>query len=35
MVDAYSNDVNFIISDLIINKIIEDKFFKITQENDL
>ena len=35
MVDAYSNDVNFIISDLITNKIIEDKFFKIPQENDL
>ena len=35
MVDAYSNDVNFIISDLITNKIIEDKFFKIPQEKDL
>ena len=35
MVDAYSNNVNFIISDLITNKIIEDKFFKIPQENDL
>ena len=35
VVDAYSNDVNFVISDLIINKIIENKFFKIPQESDL
>jgi outer membrane lipoprotein-sorting protein len=34
-VDVYSNDVNFVISDLIINKIIEDKFFRIPQETDL
>ena len=33
--DAYSNDVSFIISDLITNKIIEDKLFKIPQEKDL
>ena len=33
--DAYSNNVNFIISDLITNKIIEDKFFKIPREEDL
>ena len=34
-VDAYSNDVNFIISNLIINKTIEDKFFRIPKEEDL
>ena len=33
--DAYSNDVNFIIYDLKINKIIEDEFFKIPREEDL
>ena len=33
--DAYSNNVNFIISDLTTNKIIEDKFFKIPREEDL
>ena len=34
-VDAYSNNVTFLISDLIINKKIEDKIFKIPQESDL
>ena len=34
-VDAYSNEVVFLISDLIINQQIEDKFFKIPQESDL
>jgi len=34
-VDAYSNEVAFLISDLIINQQIEDKFFKIPQESDL
>ena len=33
--DAYSNDVSFIISNLEINKIIEDKVFKIPREEDL
>ena len=33
--DAYSNDVSFIISNLEINKIIEDKVFKIPIEEDL
>jgi len=34
-VDAYSNNVIFLISDLIINKKLEDKIFKIPQESDL
>jgi len=34
-VDAYSNKVTFLISDLMINQKIEDKFFKIPQESDL
>ena len=33
--DAYSNNVSFIISNLEINKVIEDKFFKIPKEEDL
>ena len=33
--DAYSNNVSFIISDLITNEIIEDEFFKIPKEEDL
>ena len=33
--DAYSNNVNFIISNLIINNQIVDSFFKIPQEKDL
>ena len=33
--DAYSNNVSFIISNLKINKIIDDKFFKIPKEEDL
>ena len=33
--DAYSNSVSFIISNLKINKIIDDKFFKIPKEEDL
>jgi len=33
--DAYSNNVNFIISDVITNKIVEDNFFKIPREEDL
>ena len=33
--DAYSNDVSFIISNLEINMIIEDQFFKIPNEEDL
>ena len=33
--DTYSNNVNFIISDVITNKIVEDKFFKIPREEDL
>ena len=34
-VDAYSNKVTFLMSNLIINQKIEDKFFKIPQESDL
>jgi len=34
-VDAYSNNVSFVISNLVINKIIEDNFFKIPKEEDL
>ena len=33
--DAYSNDVSFVISNLEINKVIEDKVFKIPREEDL
>ena len=33
--DAYSNDVNFIISKLKTNEVIEDEFFKIPKEEDL
>jgi len=33
--DAYSNNVSFIISDLITNEIIEDEFFKIPKEEEL
>ena len=33
--DAYSNDVSFAISNLKTNKIIEDNFFKIPNEDDL
>ena len=33
--DAYSNNVSFIISNLKINKIIDDEFFKIPKEEDL
>ena len=33
--DAYSNDVSFIINNLIINNQIVDDFFKIPQESDL
>ena len=33
--DAYSNDVSFIINNLIINNQIVDDFFKIPQEKDL
>ena len=33
--DAYSNDVNFIINNLIINNQIVDDFFKIPKEEDL
>ncbi|MBA1338711.1 MAG: Outer membrane lipoprotein-sorting protein [Pelagibacterales bacterium] len=33
--DAYSNNVSFMISDLIINQKIEDDIFKIPQESDL
>jgi len=33
--DAYSNNVSFIISNLKVNKIIDDKFFKIPKEEDL
>ena len=33
--DAYSNEVNFEINDLIINRQIVDSFFKIPQEKDL
>ena len=34
-IDAYSNNVSFIINDLKINEIIEDDFFRIPQESDL
>ena len=34
-IDAYSNNVSFIISDLKTNEIIEDEFFKIPKEEDL
>ena len=34
-VDAYSNSVSFLISNLIINQKIEDEIFKIPQESDL
>ena len=34
-IDAYSNNVSFIIKDLITNNVVEDKFFKIPQEEDL
>ena len=34
-IDAYSNKVNFIINNLIINNQIVDDFFKIPQEKDL
>jgi len=34
-IDAYSNNVSFIINDLKTNEIIEDEFFKIPQEEDL
>ena len=33
--DAYSNNVSFIILDLKTNKIIDDEFFKIPNEEDL
>ena len=33
--DAYSNDVSFMINNLITNKIVKDDFFKIPQESDL
>ncbi|RUA15146.1 MAG: outer membrane lipoprotein carrier protein LolA, partial [Alphaproteobacteria bacterium] len=33
--DAYSNNVSFIISNLKVNKIIDDEFFKIPKEEDL
>ncbi len=33
--DAYSNDVSFVISNLIINNNVIDDFFKIPQEKDL
>lgn len=33
--DAYSNDVSFIINNLITNKIVKDDFFKIPKESDL
>ena len=34
-IDAYSNNVSFIINDLKTNEIIEDDFFKIPKEEDL
>ena len=34
-IDAYSNNVSFIINDLKTNEIIEDEFFKIPKEEDL
>ena len=34
-IDAYSNNVSFIIYDLKTNEIIEDEFFKIPKEEDL
>ena len=34
-IDAYSNNVSFIISNLKTNMIIDDKFFKIPKEEDL
>ena len=34
-IDAYSNNVSFIISDLKTNEIIEDELFKIPREEDL
>jgi len=34
-IDPYSNEVNFIIHDLEINKIFEDNIFKIPREEDL
>ncbi len=34
-VDVYSNNVSFVISDLIINQKIDDKIFKIPRESDL
>ncbi len=34
-VDSYSNDVNFIINDIIINNSFEDNLFKIPKESEL
>ena len=34
-IDAYSNNVSFIINDLKTNEIIEDELFKIPREEDL